>query len=237
MPCGPALDVGDLPPLAGLRPRGPAPARTAASRPWPRRRDPRTSIDTVSPSATSGASSAKAIPCLRVGEKVPEVTSPTVSPSRVDGAVRPRDATTGHEQTAHEAGRRGLLGLEGGLAPEGVLLPADRPAGPRLHRRDVERQVLPVERVAHLGAQRVTRTQATRHTAEGLERGHEGVPQRGRVVPPRHELVAALTGVAGAADDDRAALPVGLDEGHVVVARRQAERSRAPRRSSCPARR
>ena len=76
----------------------------------------------------------------------------------------PRSPTQNAPQQPARTG--GPLGRERVPAPERVLLPADRPPGPGLDRRDVQRQVLPVQRIAHLGAQRVAGTQSGRSTAE-----------------------------------------------------------------------
>src|SRR5450631_2425129 len=72
---------------------------------------------------------------------------------RLDLAVVTRNTAAADEQApADPHGTRGLLGNERILAPERVLLPADSPAGPRLHRRDVQAQVMTMQRVSHLGA-------------------------------------------------------------------------------------
>ena len=107
----------------------------------------------------------------------------------------------------------------------GFFQPTAQPQ-PGLDGGDVHRQVLPVQRVAHLGAQGVARAEtagpdAMRRT--GLE---DRVPQGGAVVPPRQQLVAALPGVAGPAHHHGRAAPVGLRERHVaelVVTAGQAE--------------
>ena len=78
-----------------------------------------------------------------------------------------------------------------------------------------------VQRVAHLGAQGVARTQAAGQPVIRRRRLDQRVPESQRVVPARDQLVTALAGVSGAADDDRLAVPVGLDERHVLVAGRQ----------------
>ena len=82
-----------------------------------------------------------------------------------------------------------------------------------------------MERVAHLGAQGVAGAEAAGGDAVLLAGRHQRVPQlAGRVVDD-DQLVAALTGVAGAAhhDPDTRVVQLGLDEGHVVVAGRQAD--------------
>ena len=143
------------------------------------------------------------MPTLRVGENVPLVTSPTAAPSAGDTDMcgRGMRALEGLEPPQRPA-RAGLLLREQRVpAPEGVLLPAHGPAGARLHRRDVHRQVLPVQRVAHLGAQRVAGAQPARPDAEGSP-ASSTASQSAAVVPRRHQLVAALAGVAGPAHHD-----------------------------------
>src|SRR5665647_3191300 len=140
----------------------------------------------------------------------------------LDLAVRTRNPTAGGQQTPGGALRaRSLLCHERVLAPERVFLPANGPAGPSLHRSDVQAQLMAVQRVAHLGAQGIARTQTA---GQPVIRGRsldQRVPESQRVVPARDQLVATFACVAGAADDDRLAVPVGLDERHVLVAGRQ----------------
>src|SRR5665647_3228113 len=139
----------------------------------------------------------------------------------LDLAVRTRNPTARGQQTPGDAlGTRGLLCDERVLAPECVLLPANGPAGPSLDRSDVQAQLVTVQRVAHLGAQGVARTQATGQPVIRCRGLDQRVPESQRVVPARDQLVATLAGVAGTADDDRTAVPVGLDERHVLVAGR-----------------
>src|SRR5680860_1503419 len=140
----------------------------------------------------------------------------------LDLAVRTRNPTAGGQQTPGGALRAcRLLCDERVLAPERVLLPANGPAGPSLYRGDVQAQLMAVKRVAHLGAQGIASTQAAGQPVIRCRSLDQGVPESQRVVPARDQLVAALAGVAGAADDDRLAVPVGLDERHVLVAGRQ----------------
>ena len=54
---------------------------------------------------------------------------------------------------------------------------------PGLHRGDLERQVLAVQRVAHLGPQRVARAEPARQPAERRPRRDQRVPERGRRRP------------------------------------------------------
>ena len=109
-------------------------------------------------------------------------------------------------QSAQQPGRTGLLLRPQRLvAEEGLLGPADRPAQPGLHRGDGRRQVLTVQRVAHLGAQRVPGAEPGRLQPVRLAGGHDRVPDRQRGGDRDDQLVAALAGVAGPADRDRGA--------------------------------
>ena len=131
-----------------------------------------------------------------------------------------------------------LLAQQRVAAPELVLAPAHGPAEPGLVGGDVERDVLAVQRVAHLGAQGVAGAEAARqHAVVGAGR-HQRVPQGHRDVVGGDQLVAALAGVAGPADDDAdpvvTARQLRLDEGHVVVTRSAARPRRAPRRTCSP---
>ena len=80
-----------------------------------------------------------------------------------------------------------------------------------------------MQRIAHLGAQRVPRAQAARPYAQVGARVQQRVPQRRG--PPRRgeQLVPVLAGVAGAADDQLVAVPAGHRVAHVVVVGRHAE--------------
>ena len=80
-----------------------------------------------------------------------------------------------------------------------------------------------MQRVAHLGTQRVTRAEPAGQHVELLPRLQQRVPERARTLVGGDQLVAALAGVAGAADHDADALEGGLREGHVVVADRQSD--------------
>ena len=162
------------------------------------------STATSSPSLPPASSSARAIPFFSVGENVPEVTSPSAVPAGVrDRHVRPRDAPADGTQPAEHPGRPGLfLRAQRLVAPEVLLLPADGPAGPGLDGRDVRREVVPVQRVAHLGPQRVPRAQPARDDADCSPAAISASHGAGRLLR-RHEFVATLTRVAGAAHDDR----------------------------------
>ena len=138
--------------------------------------------------------------------------------------VRARDATPGGDQPAEQpAGATLPLGQQHLAAPERGLGPADGPAEPGLVRRDVQADVLPVQGVAHLGAQGVAGTEAAGPDPRRLPGGEQRVPQGPGGLRGADQLVAALAGVAGAADDHGRARVLGLHERHVVVAGRQAD--------------
>ena len=90
------------------------------------------------------------------------------------------------------------------LAPEGVLLPADRPPEAGLVGRDVEGDVLAVQRVAHLGPEGVAGAEPAGEDPVRLPRAQQRVPEVDGDVVGRDQLVAALAGVAGAAHDHAA---------------------------------
>ena len=103
----------------------------------------------------------------------------------------------------------------------------------------VEGDVLPVQRVAHLGAQRVARAEAARQDAELRAGGEQGVPQAPARSFGGDQLVAPLAGVAGAAHDDRRRPRVPPTRPRRTTcsrARPAAPRRPAPRRSAGPAR-
>jgi len=137
--------------------------------------------------------------------------------------VRARDAAVGGDQAPGLAARAVLLlGQQHVTAPEPRLLPADRPADPGLHRRDLRRQLLAVQRVAHLGTQRVAGGQAA---GAGLDGGAEQrVPDRHRVGRRYDQLVAVLAGVSRPAHRQLDAMEGGGLEAHVLVLGRQAQR-------------
>ena len=89
---------------------------------------------------------------------------------------------------------------------------------------------MPVQRVAHLGPQRVAGAEPARQAAAGRHLGEQRVPQRRRGRARHEHLVAALAGVPGAAHRHRhvgrAAGDVepALGEAHVPVADRQPDR-------------
>ena len=123
--------------------------------------------------------------------------------------ARPRHPPAGRPQPAQPPRRPGrLLGHQRVAAPELRLAPAHRPTAARLHRGDLRREVLAVQRIAHLGAQGV----AGAEPARARPGRHQPVPHLAGVVPRHEQLVAVLAGVPGAADPR--AVPV--DERHVV---------------------
>ena len=120
-------------------------------------RRPRTSTLSSASALTNGGTSAMPMPLRSVGLKVPEVMSHSGHVGgQEDQHPGPRDAAAVGDQAAQQALRAGLLlGEQRVAAPEPLLLPPHRPAEPRLVGGDVDGDVLAVERVAHLGAQRV----------------------------------------------------------------------------------
>ena len=124
------------------------------------------------------------MPTRRVGENVPRRHLPDRLPAAGDHHVRARDAAIQRLQPAqHPAGTGGPLGDQGVAPPERRLVPADRPARARLHRGDLQREVLPVQRIPHLGAKGVPGAEPGRLGAEVGARGEQGVPQRPRSRP------------------------------------------------------
>ena len=142
---------------AHRRPIGQTARRAAAGRPASTDSRPRTSTRTSSPSFTARDSGASPIPVRRVGENVPLVTSPrsTSATERTGmcGRGMPRSSLREPPQQPRCADL--LLAGQHVAAPELRLGPPDGPAQPRLDRRDRDREVLAVQRVAHLGPQRV----------------------------------------------------------------------------------
>ena len=170
------------------------------------------------------------MPFFRVGEKVPEVMSHsgtswvrvTLMPGRGNArpvATRPR---------RRRAGPASLTADQRLAPPELVLLPADGPAEAGLDRGDVEGDVLAVQRVAHLGAQRVAGAEPAREHRRTPRPQPAARPTAAGDLVGGDQLVAALAGVAGAAHHDRDLRAehvgdLGLDERHVVVTGRQAD--------------
>ena len=103
------------------------------------------------------------------------------------------------------------------------LGPADRPTGARLNRRDVAREILAVQRVAHLGAQGVASAEPAREQAVRRAVLEQLVPHGPGEVPGNDDLEADLAGVAGAAHRDVDVVPGHMDERHVLEVGRQAE--------------
>ena len=201
---------------------------------------PRTSTYTVSPSTTRASSSASPTPCLRVGEKVPEVISPTSrrrrrAPACAGAGCRGRRRRC---RAASPAGLASRSARSAVVAPEAFLVPADRPAEPGLDGCDRQRDVLAVQRVAHLGAQGVAGAEAG---------GHDAVLAAPAAISASHtetaaafgidQLVAALAGVAGPADDDRRPRRGRPRRTTCSRARSGTRQPSAPRRSPAPARR
>ena len=139
------------------------------------------------------------MPVPRVGLNVPLVTVPltalewppeTAIPGRAIPEDRrsPQSSRDGAARSASSASRPQKAGF---------FQPTAQPSRAATG-TDLGRQVLPVQRISHLGAQRVASTEPARHPAGRDER----VPRSLSRVPAREQLVAALPGVAGPADDD-----------------------------------
>ena len=133
-------------------------------------------------------------------------------------------AALGDQTSQGDPGAGLLLRDQHLLAPERGLGPSDGPPEPGLDGRDVEADVLPVQRVAHLGAQGVPGAEPAGQDAVRLTRCEQCVPERRSHLAVGDQLVAALTGVAGAADHDLVLLEGSLLERHVVVPHREADR-------------
>lgn len=150
----------------------------------------------------------------------------------MQGHPGPRNGPVdGHQAAQRTARAGGLLGEQGVAAPEGRLVPANRPPGAGLHRGDLQGQVLPVQRVAHLGTQRVPSGQPAGTQLEALAGREERIPDRDRVLRRHHQLVAQLAGVAGAADRQLHPGQAGGGEAHVAVLGGQAEGGQQLRRA------
>ena len=166
---------------------------------------PRTSTATSSPSATPAAvsSSASAMPVRR---RRRERAAGDLADRGAVGAehrhARARDAPARRRAgpTAAAPGRPPSRRA----APRGPRTPASSSPPPSPARawtgRDLRRQLVAVQRVAHLGAQRVARAEAARPDAEVLPGLEDGVPQLAGAVGVDQQLVAVLAGVAGPAD-------------------------------------
>src|ERR1700742_1094323 len=107
--------------------------------------------------------------------------------------VRPQHTATHRAQTPQQAPRACLLfGQQSIATEECVLLPPDRPAAAGLQRRDVGGEFMAVQRITHLGAQSVTRTQTGQLPARAGDRSQQRVEHHSGGVPGRQQLVAML---------------------------------------------
>ena len=149
------------------------------------------------------SSSASAMPTLRVGENVPLVISPTALVAGVAPpcAARGMPRSVGSRPHSVRRGPAAFSAEQRVAAPERRLVPADRPARPGPAPGVMSRrQVLAVQRVAHLGAQRVAGAEAARPESRAPaanSASHTATASSAR----DDQLVAVLAGVAGAADD------------------------------------
>src|ERR1700684_1232149 len=99
---------------------------------------------------------ASAIPIFSVGENVPDVVTPTlVSPSSTLNSGRSTPRPTARRPRSSRGGPASFSAQQRVAAEECVLLPADRPAASGLQRRDVGGELMTMQRITHLGAQRV----------------------------------------------------------------------------------
>ena len=116
------------------------------------------------------SSSARAMPVRRVGENVPLVTSPIRAPSASSTAMPGRGMPRPVARRPHSR-RAGPASFSASSASRpqnaGFFQPTAQPRAPGSGVMS-QRQLVPVQRVAHLGAQRVARAQAARPDAEVL---------------------------------------------------------------------
>ena len=141
------------------------------------------------------------MPCPSVGEKLPLVTTPTTSPSRVTGYPCRgiwRPSTLRPAQPAGDAAV--VLGLERRPPTEVALVEAHHPGQAGLQRGDPRPQLVPVQRQPRFEAQRVAGAQPGRRDA-GVE---QELPAPDCGGCGHVQLDAVLAGVAGARDPARA---------------------------------
>src|SRR5690606_22743621 len=105
-----------------------------------------------------------------------------------------------------------LLPLEGGTTEEISLVELDDPAEPGFEGRVVPVEVVAVEDVPHLEAERVAGAEPRGDEAVVLPRLEELRPERDGVLAADVELEAVLARVPGAADDGGPAVDRALDE-------------------------
>src|SRR5690606_17103120 len=110
----------------------------------------------------------------------------------------------------------GLLSFQGGAAEEIAFVELDDPAKSGLERRARVVEVVAVEAVPHLEAERVTCAEPGRDEAIVVADLEDPPPERDRVLVRDVEFEAILAGVPGPADHRVAAVDLALDE--VVVA-------------------
>ncbi len=122
----------------------------------------------------------------------------------------PRDQPPIHPKAA-KAGRDPSLPLGEERRPAGELgLEVAGPGEPGLERRPVRGDVVAVQRVAHLEAQRVPRSETARLEADRAARFEQPAPERRSRIFGGEQLVPPLPRVARAGDEDLRAL-VGAD--------------------------
>ena len=192
------------------------------------------------PTPASVSSSASPMPLRRVGENVPLVTSPTRLAVGVQHRhVRARDAAVERLEPRSSRGGPAAFSASSASRPQNASFFQPTAQPDRAWTGViVQRQVLAVQRVAHLGAQRVA----------GAEPGRQAAERRGGLDSASHsaavsshagmQLVAVLAGVAGAADPHRRGPAEARRRRRPCSPARPAARARrAPRPSAGPARR
>jgi hypothetical protein len=188
-------------------------------------RRPRTSTPTSAPSSTMVGAAPGRCPCFSVGEKVPEVTSPSGTSGTSSPHAGPRDAAAGGDQAAQAAAsgpppsRRAAR--RGPRTPASSSRPPSR-AG--LHRRDVE------ARCPGRAAGSPSRCAACRgrRAAGQMPNSSPAASSASHSSPARAGARSARSRArrcsrCGRRHTDAGRLEVGLDERHVVVPDRQAD--------------
>ena len=150
--------------------------------------------------AAAGSTRAIARLACKVGENVPEVTSPTCCVARKDDRPLPGDPPGCQFQADASQAGCGLESRQGGLAGEFSLVELDGPAYAGRVRVDRLRKLVTVKRHRGLEPKGVAGTQAARLDTMGLSRFPQCVPQVERS-PGRHDhLESILPGITGPAN-------------------------------------
>ena len=163
-------------------------------------------MSTASPITTAGLTNASAMPCPSTGEKLPDVTSPTVLAVDDHSALGSRRAAAfggDADELALDARRRARP-IRACLPAELGLVEGDHPRQAGLQRRDAGTELVPVERQPGLEPQRVACAEPGRLHAGVDDRRPQRLGRLGR----DGDLEPGLTGVAGAGDDARRRRPM-----------------------------